>query len=249
MPRKQKTSKRLDNLFKDIRPEDEVREPKSKPKVQKEAPPPADPKPAPRSQAVSTPLASPVKRQPPRLAVPDIVAPAPSGAAGAVFATNFQIGESDWAVLRLIDERQGRIFTTDEQLLIKQVTDQLSLALENARLFQETQKRAQELAAVNQVVTSISGSLELIPTLQTIAESLVNLFSANRVGIALMNEEKTHLVIQADASKTFEKSHFIGALGSDRRQPRRAGGSCAPVGRYSSAMRRTARFPALPVNC
>ncbi|MCQ3937211.1 MAG: hypothetical protein DPW18_09210 [Chloroflexi bacterium] len=212
MPRKQKTSKRLDNLFKDIRPEEDVREPKSKPKVQKEAPPPQpDPKPASQPQVVSTPAASPAKRSTSRLVLPDIVAPAPGGTSGAVFATNFQIGTNDWAVLRLIDEREGRVFTADEQLLIKQVTDQLSLALENARLFQETQKRAQELAAVNQVVTSVSGLLELTPTLQTIAESLVGLFSASRVSVAMLDENRTSLIIQADAANTFEKSPFIGS--------------------------------------
>lgn len=208
MPRKPKTNKRLDNLFKDIKPEESGKGSKVKPE-QKKAPP-ADSKPVPPAQSASTPVATTARRQTSRLVLPDMAVPTPGGSAGSTFASNFQVGETDWAVLRLVDDNPGRVFTTDEQLLIKQVTDQLSLALENARLFQETQKRAQELSAVNQVVTSISGSLELTPTLQLIAENLVHLFAASRASIALINEDRTQLILTADASSTFEKSEFLG---------------------------------------
>ena len=40
----------------------------------------------------------------------------------------------------MLDETNQREWTPDEELLVKQVSDQLSLALENARLFQEAQK-------------------------------------------------------------------------------------------------------------
>jgi len=211
MPRKPKTNKRLDQLFKDIQPEENARGTKGKPKVQKEAPLSSDPKPAKPPKAESTPISPTVKRQTTsRLVMPEFVTPAPSGGSGSAFTTSLQVGESDWAVMRLMDEKQGRVFTTDEQLLIQQVTDQLSLALENARLFQETQKRAQELAVVNQVVTSISATVDLNDTLQIVADSLVRLFSASHVGIALINEDKASLTLAADSSETFEKSSFIG---------------------------------------
>ncbi|MFT3894805.1 MAG: GAF domain-containing protein [Anaerolineales bacterium] len=50
----------------------------------------------------------------------------------------FQMGQTTWATLQVIDEAEERRWTPDEQLLVKQVADQLSLALENAQLFQET---------------------------------------------------------------------------------------------------------------
>ncbi|HCB01157.1 MAG TPA: hypothetical protein DEP19_02130, partial [Anaerolineae bacterium] len=83
-------------------------------------------------------------------------------------------------------------------------------ALENARLFQETQRRAQELTVVNQVVSSVSASLDLKSTLQTIADNLAQLLNAGHVGITLMNEDKTMLVLTADASVNFERSNDIG---------------------------------------
>ncbi|RJP48851.1 MAG: PAS domain S-box protein [Anaerolineaceae bacterium] len=210
MPKKQKINKRLDKLFKDISPEENVSKAKSKPKVREEAPPPPDPQPAPTSQAFSTPTRPAPKRHTSALVAPEIITPAPDGKA-AVYTTRIQTGSQDWATLRLVDEKQRRTWTTDEQLLIKQVTDQLSLALENARLFQETQKRAQELGTVNQVITAVAGSLDLNNTLQVIANSLVRLLSASRAGVALMNEDKTTLTLAADASILGAETAYLGA--------------------------------------
>ncbi|MDP1545366.1 MAG: response regulator [Anaerolineales bacterium] len=209
MPRKPKTNKRLDKLFEDIHPEAPASEAKSRPKIRKEAPQ-ADPQPAPGPEAVSTPIKASAKRHTAALVMPEFIPPPQGGGDGSVYSTNLQVGDTDWATLRLVDDNQKRNWSPDEQLLIKQVTDQLSLALENARLFQETQKRAQELTAVNEVVTSVAGSLELTGTLQIIADNLLKLLSASRVGVALMNEDKTALVLAADASRTHENISHIG---------------------------------------
>ena len=210
MPKKPKINKRLNELFKDIQPEEKGLERESKPEVRQEAPPPTNPKPASVALAASTPIKT-TRRQASTLGLPDIFTPGPEPSSGNYFATHFQVGEADLATLRLVDDNQGRVFSSDEKDLIKQVTDQLSLALENARLFQETQRRAQELSLVNQVVSAVSASLDLKTTMQTIADSLVKLLSAGHVGIALMNNEKTALVLMADASTTMEASSDIGS--------------------------------------
>ncbi|MFN3491860.1 MAG: GAF domain-containing protein, partial [Anaerolineales bacterium] len=214
MSKKQKTNKRLDKLFQDIQPEINDSGKKSKPPVKKEAvipPPLSTPKPASKPDASTlSPAKLPASKQTGKLVLPEIITPMPDSNGGSVYAANFQVGETDWATLRLIDETGNRAWTTDEQLLIKQVTDQLSLALENARLFQETQRRAQELAVVNQVVSSVSASLDLKSTLQAITDNLVNLLSAQNVGVALMNTEKTHLIVTAESFSTFESSDSIG---------------------------------------
>ena len=211
MPKKQKINKRLDKLFKDISPEENVSKAKSKPKVKDEAPPLPDPQPAQKPRASSAPAKPAPRRHTSALVAPEIITPVPGGKA-AVYTTTIQTGDKDWATLRLVDEKPRRVWTTDEQLLIKQVTDQLSLALENARLFQETQKRAQELTTVNQVITAVAGSLDLNNTLQVIANSLVRLLSASRVGIALMNENKSALILTADASITGVETTYLGTL-------------------------------------
>ncbi len=149
MPKKPKIDKRLDKLFKDIQPEQSLSESKRSSKVQEEAPfHPAD------SSSASSQRLTPVQQKSEAVVSPkpikrDTAAPLPHKTIGAKapgenplssFSVNFQTGIQDWSTLRVFDEGQQRDWTSDEQLLIKQVTDQLSLALENAHLFQEAQK-------------------------------------------------------------------------------------------------------------
>ena len=53
----------------------------------------------------------------------------------SMLATAFRTDDTGWATLKVEDETEERVWGKEEQLLIKQVADQLSLALENARLF------------------------------------------------------------------------------------------------------------------
>ena len=66
-----------------------------------------------------------------------------------MLSTAFRTDENNWATLKVVDELEQRTWGTEEQMLVKQVADQLSLALENARLFEETQLRAEEMAVLN----------------------------------------------------------------------------------------------------
>jgi GAF domain-containing protein len=54
-----------------------------------------------------------------------------------------------------------RKWSEEDQLLVKQVSEQLSLALENAYLFEETKKRSEDLALLNKITTMVSQSLNL----------------------------------------------------------------------------------------
>lgn len=231
MPKKQKINKRLDDLFKDVQPEETPGKKRPKPKGGNEAPAPqvesspASPRPRagsidlaaeskPEPDAAPKPAATPVKtkrRITGALTLPpDLGSPQPGS--GSAYSTTLQLGEDDWAILRMVDENQNRSFTTDEQMLIRQVTDQLSLALENARLFQETQRRAQELSIVNKVVSSVASSLDLQATLQSVADNLVSLLEAQNVGIAMLNDERSHLILTAEASPVYGHTAEIGLL-------------------------------------
>ena len=199
MPKKPKINKRLDKLFQDIRPEENASRPETSSQVRKEAAHQSDPKPVrKKSEPLTTPIVWPsealVQTEPATVQRGKVPASA--------YSINFQTGQQDWSTLRVMDDANVREWTSDEELLIKQVTDQLSLALENARLFQETQKRAQEMAIVNSVVTSVAGALDLKSTLQSIADNLAELLSAGHVGITLMNEDKTALILTTDTPVT-----------------------------------------------
>jgi len=214
MPKKPKINKRLDDLFKDVQPEENAKGSATKPKLKQEAKtaPPSTPEPASIPRVRNTPKTVSAIQTGTLNLPPHLFEDTVGHVSGATYSTSFQLSDEDWATLRLVDEDESRSFSTDEQLLIRQVTDQLSLALENARLFQETQRRAQELSIVNQVVTSVAGSLDLKSTLQNVADNLVDLLSSDNVGIALITPDKNNLTLVAEAFLSLERSTSIGML-------------------------------------
>jgi PAS domain S-box-containing protein len=197
---KKKTSKRLENLFTDLPPEE------TKPIKRT------------RKQADHTTAVSPraqggslIKSTLPRLeeqAVPALtsVVSNTSGAMSLAFRTD----EKTWSTLRVVDETEPRIWAAEDQMLVKQVADQLSLALENARLLQETLRREEEANLLNQIVTATTQSLDLTQGLQYVANEIAKLVSALHVGIALANEDKTALVLKADAPVDLNGENNVG---------------------------------------
>jgi hypothetical protein len=53
----------------------------------------------------------------------------------------FKTPDQDWSQLQVVAESPGQTWGSDEQLLVKQVVDQLTLALQNAQLFQQTERQ------------------------------------------------------------------------------------------------------------
>ena len=106
----------------------------------------------------------------------------------------FQTGQNNWATLQVVDETAPRFWSQDEQLLVKQVADQLSLALENARLFQESQSRAEELSVLNEMGRELSTKLEISAIAEVIYRYTSRLMDTRNFFIALYdekNEEKS----------------------------------------------------------
>ncbi|MBI2997999.1 MAG: GAF domain-containing protein, partial [Deltaproteobacteria bacterium] len=60
-----------------------------------------------------------------------------------------------------LSDQKGRIYSDREVALVQTFADQAALALENARLFEETGHRAREQAALNAIATATSQSLRI----------------------------------------------------------------------------------------
>ncbi len=73
--------------------------------------------------------------------------------------------------------------------LIATIVNSVSVALHNARLFEETQLRAAEMDTVNRVSQAISKKLELDQLIHLVGENVRELFSANIVYVALHQKE------------------------------------------------------------
>ena len=144
MPKKKPIDKRLKNLFEDVKPEQTPAE--LRPASSKRAP-------LEKTQPPVAARQSDVTRQPVEMV-------SHTTQTESVMTLAFQAGQNSWATLQVMDEAEQRRWSQDEQLLVKQVADQLSLALENARLFQETQRRAEELAVLNELGNELSTKLD-----------------------------------------------------------------------------------------
>lgn len=96
---------------------------------------------------------------------------------------------------------------------------QASVAVQNLRSRElaeqrarETQKRNEELGLLNQLVSSISSSLDLKQNLHTVAETIVQTFQIGHCGIALLNQEQTALIVVADSSLDLNESSEVGVV-------------------------------------
>ena len=173
---KKKINKRLDKLFEDIDKEPEAKQAKDPAKDGKKGSPSNEPAIALPSIVEGSERISGIdlSSMAERIPAPEGVQVSPS----TMLSTAFRTDENNWATLKVVDELGQRTWGTEEQMLVKQVADQLSLALENARLFQEAQRRAREMTALAEVAREISATLELQGVLDRIAHQAMEILNA-----------------------------------------------------------------------
>ncbi|MBI5932234.1 MAG: GAF domain-containing protein [Chloroflexi bacterium] len=194
MPKKP-TSKRLDKLFDNM--EQESVDPAAK--VEKKKPlRPGERKP-PLSAAHAVPT-----RPLPRASAPaqtgalepaETVAIAQHGGGGSPSSMSlaFQLDHRNWATLQVVDEAAEREWDSNEQQLVKQVTEQLTQALENARLFQETRSRAEELAILNEMGRELTSLFNVESIAEAIYRYASRLMDTTNLFVTLFDEAKQEL--------------------------------------------------------
>jgi PAS domain S-box-containing protein len=182
MSKKKPAAKRLDKLFQNITPEETSSKPQPvsrQPVVEKKiAPVPLPPS---TKQTISPPT-RPVQ----------LVASASENHTEISLA--FQAGQNNWATLQVLDDAQEKQWTADDELLVRQVVDQLSLALENARLFQETETRAKEVSVLNEVGQALAATLNIEQIIEITYAGIARLFDAHNFYIALYDKQRNEIV-------------------------------------------------------
>jgi GAF domain-containing protein len=92
-------------------------------------------------------------------------------------------------VVDLRKDDEHSVWTPDEVRLIETLTDQLGVALEGARLYQDTQRRAAREQAINVVTANVRSEATVNAILQRTAQELGRTFGAARTTIKLeLNE-------------------------------------------------------------
>ncbi|RMF37485.1 MAG: GAF domain-containing protein [Chloroflexi bacterium] len=92
-------------------------------------------------------------------------------------------------VIDLQTAEEGRPWTEDEIALVRAVSDQMALALENVQLFEQTVRRAEREHLVTQISGKIRASTNLEAIVQTAAQELARALGTSRVLVRLGVEE------------------------------------------------------------
>jgi len=86
-----------------------------------------------------------------------------------------------------------------EQLLLSTIADQVAVAVENARLFEEERRRVTQLALINEVGEKATSVLDLDRLMQAVTHSVRESFNYYNVGLLLLDHERRELVLRAIA--------------------------------------------------
>ena len=109
-------------------------------------------------------------------------------------ATPLKLRDEVIGVLGIRDENPERRWTEDEIALIEAVSEQMSLAIENARLFDETGRRAAREKIIADMTRQVWASDDLEKVMQTAVQQLGTTLNASKVVIRLGTEEQLPLV-------------------------------------------------------
>jgi len=121
--------------------------------------------------------------------IPQSFASAEANESTNILTVPFRSDDGKWSQIEVYPPTQERVWSQEEQQLVKQVTDQLSLALENARLFQQTQNLATELQILNEMGRELSSQLDLPNVLESVYKHTSRLMETHTFIITLITPE------------------------------------------------------------
>jgi len=137
---------------------------------------------------------------------PQILARTDRETQSSTLALPFRTDNESWSVLEVVGGSQRGNWSQEEQLLVKQVTDQLSLALENAHLFHESQVRAEELAILNEMGRQLSAQLDVKGITETIYRQASRLMDTSTFFVTLYDDKTNTLSfpVTVDENQRYE---------------------------------------------
>ena len=99
-----------------------------------------------------------------------------------------------------LDSSEPNFFTNEQAELMHAFTGQASLALQNARLFEQTERRFQEFAALYETSNALSTETDLSKLLQVVVEHARRLLNASSSGIYLYFSESGELELAVNTA-------------------------------------------------
>jgi GAF domain-containing protein len=120
--------------------------------------------------------------------------------------------------IRIRDKLQGVIslqnidlenaFNESDLHLLETLANSMSVALENARLFEQAEQRAAELSAVNTVSSALASELDLNALIQLVGEQTRSVFNADIAFVALLDETSQTIAFPYSYGEEFASIPF-----------------------------------------
>ncbi len=129
----------------------------------------------------------------------------PSKEVAAELAVPIQVSGKTLGVL---DVQSARVDAFDEMDVstLQTVASQIGVALENARLFEATQRALGQTKAIQEITAAIGGSLDLRSTLEQALDSAMHVFGADRAAIFLL--DRTTSIVDCPASRNLSDEYL-----------------------------------------
>jgi signal transduction histidine kinase len=102
-------------------------------------------------------------------------------------------------VLQVMNKENAAGFTTDDAEWLAMMGQQIAIALDNAQLFARQQEKVRELATLNAVSQTINSDLDANAVLDVVTQSALELSSADRCELFLLDTRKQALRLFASA--------------------------------------------------
>jgi transcriptional regulator with GAF, ATPase, and Fis domain len=125
-----------------------------------------------------------------------VVLAQPSKDNPATLAVPVKFRDQIIGVIHIEAAEGNRKWTEDEITLVESISDRAAFALENARLFEETSRRAEQEETITRITSQIGSSTDFNRILQTTIEELGRTLGASRTFIQLdtpnLDDAPTH---------------------------------------------------------
>ena len=123
----------------------------------------------------------------------------------SVAVAPLMVREEVIGTLTAVNLREDPIFTPKDMALVEQLAAQATIAIENARLFEETRQRAEEMSSLYELSLTTASTLNLKEQLRLLYEQVQKLIKPDTFYIALYDEakEELHFELFVEEEKIF----------------------------------------------
>ncbi|MEK6256540.1 MAG: GAF domain-containing protein, partial [Chloroflexota bacterium] len=108
-------------------------------------------------------------------------------------------GAETIGVISIASRDPGVAYAEEQKNLLQAVADQAAGAIVKARLLEESERRARQLATLNEVARSLTSTLEIDPLLNGILQSATSILNCEAGSLLLVDQETDELVFEVTA--------------------------------------------------